>query len=213
MFEIKENFYSLMAKDQIKKLVVKQLQNFFFFDVSEDEILENYFDSVISRCDVCFQSVDNKYFKINGSVYFSPYHSGQWLIFLYYLSNECSKNNAKQLADKIYYLNKIMHGCDIYHEVELPDSFFFEHPVGSVFGRAKYGNCFFAMQGCTIGGNKGIYPVIGVNVKMLSGSKVLGNSNIGDNVTLAASTYVKDTDIPANATVFGMSPNLTIKFL
>ena len=42
------------------------------------------------------------------------------------------------IADKIYYLNKILHSVDIYHEVELPSTFFLEHPVGTVLGRAKY---------------------------------------------------------------------------
>lgn len=110
-----------------------------------------------------------------------------------------------------------MHCCDIYHAVELPEIFFFEHPVGSVFGRAKYGNYFFAMQNCTVGGNTDRmtgainYPIIGENVKMYSGSKVVGKSILGDNVILAANTYIKDAVIPNGATVFGSSPNLVIK--
>ena len=100
---------------------------------------------------------------------------------------------------------------DIYSEVRLPEVFFFEHPLGLILGRAKYGNNFFAMQGCTVGGNKGIYPIIGENVKMFSDSKVLGNSNIGDNVLISANSYIKDTDIPRNSIVFGQSPNLIIK--
>ncbi|MDC2625262.1 serine O-acetyltransferase [Bacteroides ovatus] len=112
-----------------------------------------------------------------------------------------------------------MHSIDIYHAVNLPDVFFLEHPVGSVFGRAEYGTNFFAMQNCTVGGNRDrktgelFYPVIGDNVKMYSGSKIIGKSKIGNNVTLAANTYVKDIEIPDGATVFGQSPNLVVKFL
>lgn len=95
----------------------------------------------------------------------------------------------------------------------MPESFFLEHPVGTVLGRAQYGNRFFAMQNCTIGGNKGYYPIIGNNVKMYSGAKILGNSIIGDNVSVAANTYIKDTNIPDNATIFGSSPHLVIKYL
>ncbi len=68
-----------------------------------------------------------------------------------------------------------------------------------------------AYQNCTVGGNKGFYPTLGKNFRMMSGSKILGESNVGDNVTLAANTYVKDTDIPDNSLVFGNSPNLIIK--
>jgi len=113
--------------------------------------------------------------------------------------------------DKIYYLNKILHGVDIYGEVELPSVFFFEHPLGMVLGRAKYGENFFAMQGCTIGGNKGKYPTLGNNLKMYSDSKILGNCNIGNNVIIGANTYVKDFDIQDNIMVFGQSPNLILK--
>lgn len=70
---------------------------------------------------------------------------------------------------------------------------------------------FFAMQGCTVGGNKNCYPTIGDNVKMFSNSKILGNSTVGDNVWLSANTYVKDTDIPSNSIVFGSHKDLVIK--
>ncbi len=120
---------------------------------------------------------------------------------------------GKNLADKIYYLNKIMNSVDIYHEVALPESFFLEHPVGTVLGRARYQDGFMAYQNCTVGGNKDYYPTLGQNFKMMSGSKILGNSHVGDNVTLAANTYVKDTDIPDGVTVFGSTPNLIFKYL
>ena len=106
-----------------------------------------------------------------------------------------------------------MHSVDIYHEVTLPESFFLEHPVGTVLGRAKYESGFMAYQNCTVGGNKGKYPTLGKNFKMMSGSKILGNSHVGDNVTLAANTYVKDTDIPDGVTVFGSTPKLIFKYL
>jgi serine O-acetyltransferase len=80
-------------------------------------------------------------------------------------------------------------GFKVYHEVVLPESFFFEHPIGLVLGRAKYGNRFFAMQNCTVGGNKGKYPIIGNNVKLYSGAKIIGNCVIGNNVSVAANTY------------------------
>ncbi len=82
---------------------------------------------------------------------------------------------------------------DIYHEVELPSTFFLEHPVGTVLGQAKYQDGFMVYQNCTVGGNKGYYPTLGKNFKMMSSSKILGNSIVGDNVTSAANTYVKDT--------------------
>lgn len=189
--------------------------NFFPLNENEKLLLTDNIQSVIQKSYFCFQNIDNKYFQRG---VFSPFHSGQWTIFLYFFSHIIS-NTDKTLADKIYYLNKIMNGLDIYPEVCLPDIFFFEHPLGSVFGRAQYGDFFIAMQGCTVGGNRDRttgeikYPVIGEHVTMLSNSKIIGDAKIGNNVTVAANTYIKDVEIPNNATVFGVSPNTTIKFL
>ncbi len=46
---------------------------------------------------------------------------------------------------------------------------------------------------------------------MMSGAKILGNGRIGDNVIIAANSYVIDTDIAACSLVFGSSPDLVIK--
>ena len=93
----------------------------------------------------------------------------------------------------------------------MPSIFFLDHPVGSVLGRAKYSERFSFSQNCTVGNNKGIYPTFGQNVKMMAGSKVLGNSRIGNNVIISANSYIKDFDIPSYSLVFGISPNLVIK--
>lgn len=100
---------------------------------------------------------------------------------------------------------------DLFYEIELPDVFMFDHPLGTVMGRAVYSNYFMFYQGCTVGNNYGFYPRFGEAVFMLSDSKVIGNCTIGDNVIIGANAYVKDVDIPANSLVFGQSPNLTIK--
>jgi serine O-acetyltransferase len=115
------------------------------------------------------------------------------------------------LADKLYYLNKILNSCDLYHQVNLPDIFFLDHPVGSVMGRALYGDYFSFCQNCTVGNNRGIYPVIENHVSMCANSMIIGNCHIGDNVILGAGTMIKDENIPANSLVFGQSPNLIIK--
>lgn len=200
--------------ESLVKLLVKQISNFWDITQKEIELLNQYTNTVMRRCDICMQGIDNRYF--NARV-LNPLHSGQWCIFLYYFSNTLSSFGNKELADKVYYLNKVMNGIDIYHEVQLPNVFFLEHPVGSVLGRAKYGDNFFAMQHCTVGGNidrktgELNYPIIGSNVKMYSGSKVIGKSIIGDNVTLAANTYIKDEVIPNDKIVFGQSPKIVLK--
>ena len=109
-----------------------------------------------------------------------------------------------------------MNGLDIFYAIDLPKHFGAEHPVGTVLGRATYGENFFFYQGCTVGGfhqkNGTIaYPVIGDNVKMFANSTIIGNSHIGNGVKVGAGAIIKNQDIPQNAIVFGESPNLIVK--
>lgn len=204
-------FESELDDHQLIQNLITRLRNFFFIDETEEELIKSKHPLVIEKLYKCFLNIDNKYFKHeNERLKFSYAHSGQYLIYLYFYSRIFA-DLKHPLKDKLYYLNKIMHGVDIYCEVELPETFYFEHPIGMILGRASYGNNFIAMQGCTVGGNKGIYPIIGMNVKMFSQSKTLGNCNIGNNVWISANTYIKDQDVPSNCIVFGSSPNLIIK--
>lgn len=198
-----------LSKYEINKLVDRQLTNIF----GQSNDIGVYLDATFQRIEKCFKVNRNKYYyDENGDVYFSPYHSGQYSIFLYYLANTVylSGSNDK-LATKIYYLNKIMNAVDWYYEIELPEFWGAEHPIGSVLGRAKYSNGFFIYQGCTVGGNKGKYPIIGKNVILYSNVTILGEANIGDNVVVSTGTIIKDEEIPSNCLVFGQSPNLVIK--
>lgn len=104
-----------------------------------------------------------------------------------------------------------MNGCDLYYEVNLSNYFTLDHPVGTVMGRAKYGEGFHFGQNCTVGNNRGIYPVIGENVRMCAHSSIIGSCRIGDSVTIGANSGVKDEDVPDNLIVFGYSPHLIIK--
>lgn len=206
-----EDLYSDISERDLFENLIKKLELFFFVTTEEKNNLEQLHLDVLARLRTCIKGIENKYFKFKEKPLFSYVHSGQYLIYLYYFSNECSKNGFVSLKDKLYYLNKILHSVDIYGDVNLPDVFFLEHPMSTVLGRAEYGSNFFAMQGCTIGGNKAIYPILGDDLRMYSNSKILGACNIGNNVSIAANTYVKDTDIPDNSLVFGQSPNLIIK--
>ncbi|MDD3326654.1 MAG: hypothetical protein PHW25_06180 [Zoogloea sp.] len=197
----------------LNQLVRRQLGSLFLFDSSDEPVLASSMDEALKRVENCFSYSKNKYYRKEGNVFFSAYHSGQYSIFLYFLARQVFLDSpgARSLADRLYYLNKALNGFDLYYEVTMPDVFYLDHPVGSVMGRAIYGEHFSFSQQCTVGNNKGVYPTIGVNVKMLSGSKILGGCNVGDNVIISANAYVKDQDVPANSLVFGSSPNLVFK--
>jgi len=197
----------------LSKLVHKQINNHFGISKAEKEIIQNSFKDTIERVRYCFERTPNKYYHRDGQTYFNAFHSGQYSIFLYFLSNSVSQKDDKceTLADKIYYLNKTLNGFDLFHQVRMPDVFFLDHPVGSVIGRADIGNYFSFSQNCTVGNNKGIYPKIGENVRMMASSAILGNCNVGDYVIISAGTIIKDVDIPPYSLVFGHPNQLIIK--
>jgi serine O-acetyltransferase len=202
-----------IPKEAIITSLIKQLSSFFNLSANEINTLNTLSEEVFKRCEINFLENRNKYYSKEKQAYFNPYHSGQYNVFLYYFSNTVFKEekNQEKLADKLYYLNKIMNSCDLFYEVELPDFFMLDQPVGAVLGRAKYGDFFIFTQGCTVGSNKGISPIIGNHVTMAAHSKVFGNSNIGKNTILGVDACVKDENIPDNSLVFGQSPNLIIK--
>lgn len=200
------------GRERLFALVARQLGSLFEYDAASDAAaLETGLGDALERSRRCFVRNLNKYFHKDGQCRFNPFHSGQYCIFLYYLGHSLARQGAASLADRVYYLNRALNGVDLFHQVHLPEVFSVEHPLGAVIGRAQIGNYFFFAQGVTVGGNKGAYPVIGSRVSMQSNSKVVGKSVIGDNVILAANSYVKDMTIPPNSIVFGQDRNVVIK--
>lgn len=203
-----------IGKAELLELVQLQVRNLFASTRSEQLAIAQNFEPALIRTEACFKATqDYIYYKIDGVLTFNPFHTGQYSIFLYFLSNEVWKasSGCRSAADKIYYLNKALNSLDIFYEVEMPSVFFLDHPVGTVIGRAKIGDGFRFSQNCTVGNNHGIFPRLGRNVTMHSGSKIIGDCSIGDNVVVSANTYIKDQDIPADSLVFGSTPNLIVK--
>ena len=202
-----------LSEKELNAMIARQLGSLFIFRAdTEAAVLNRSVQKALVDCEYCFSHTENKYYHRDDIAYFNPFHSGQYSIFLYFLSRSIRLDHAAgTLADRVYYLNKALNGLDLFYEVVMPRVFFLDHPVGSVIGRAQIGERFSFSQNCTVGNNKGRYPVLGNNVRMMSGSKILGACRIGDDVTLAANSYVKDTDIPPRTLVFGSSPDLVLK--
>lgn len=200
-------------RDELVSLVIMQLRNWYTINDTEILSINTIMDSVLEKVEVCFDKIANKYYysnELEGAI-LNPLHNGQYTFFLYLLSRQLFLQGESTLCDKIYNLIKIFSSCDLFYQVNMPDIFFFDHPMGSVIGRAEYSDYFSFSQGCTVGNNKGVYPKFGTHVHLLSNSKVIGNCNIGDYVIVSANTYIKDIDIPSYSLVFGNSPNITVK--
>ena len=197
---------------ELMELLEKQLNNNFILRNNKKEILEMSVIAALKKCEICFAKQNNKYYVGEHGVCFNPFHSGQYTIFLYFVSNILYlKYKNENLASRVYYLNKMLNGVDLFYAIELPNIFGVEHPVGAVMGRAKYSNYFWFYQHTTVGGNKERYPEIGEKVVLFANATIIGNSKIGSNCLISANTYIKDECVPDNTIVYGASPNLILK--
>ncbi len=203
-----------LCENDLVDLVAKQINTLFLYSPeTEAKILTEGVSRALKRCEHCFAFNKSKYYHHGKDVFFNPFHSDQYSVFLYFLSNSIysHSDNSRSLADRIYFLNKCLNGFDLFYEVEMPDVFFLEHPVGSVIGRGNFGDGFSFSQNCTIGSINDIYPIIGKNVSLMSGAKIIGDCKIGNHCIIAANTFVKNTSIDSCSIVFGASPDLVIK--
>lgn len=181
----------------------------------DDEMILSVIPDALDAIRLNYEGLPNKRFYDGKDVHFSPLVSVQWMNFLYRVSHAIYKSGGGTAADQVYYLNKILHSNDWFYAIDLPIHFHCEHPLGSVLGRATYGDYFFIYQGTTVGGNRshGVlsYPVIGTNVIMFANATVLGKTEIGNNVVISAGAQIINETIPDNCIVFGKSPDLIIK--
>ena len=175
--------------------------------------LHRYVDIALQRLEYCFARVRLKYFADEKGPRFDHRNTDHYAMFCYFLSNTVFRANGDpHLAARVYAMNKALHAIDAYYEVELPSVFAFQHPVGTVLGRATYSDYFLVYQRCSVGSSiDHDYPVIGPGVVMFGGSAIIGNSNVAGNCLFAVNAVAMDSEVPESSIVFGQSPSLTIK--
>ena len=200
-----------MTQQEIFEILKKQLVNNFSCSSDEFEFITNKIDDVLTKSVYALSKSTNKYYCDITKETYDIFNSVQNTLFLYWLSHLSFKEGYEPLAARIYYLNKMLNAVELFYAVELPDIWICDHPLGSVMGRAQYHNYFSFGQGCTVGNNHGVYPIIGEDVAMMSDSKILGKSVVGDHCVISANTCIIDAEIPPHSIVFGKSPSLIIK--
>jgi serine O-acetyltransferase len=182
-----------LSRTDLTLYVRKQFENL-FPDGTELPDLLRLVDLALGRIEHCFSRVRLKGFFVNGEARFSHWHSDQYAIFLYYLAHSAFRERpGHPIADKAYALNKALHALDAFYEVELPEIFAVQHPVGTVLGRATYSDYFICYHNCTVGANlDNDYPAFGRGVVMYGGSRVIGKTAVGDNSFVSTGAIVID---------------------
>lgn len=77
-----------------------------------------------------------------------------------------------------------------------------QHGFATLIVAESIGRNFCFNQNVTVGFGKGGKPVIGDNVRIYTGAVVAGRIRIGNNVTIAANSLVRE-DVPDNSLVYG----------
>jgi serine O-acetyltransferase len=176
--------------------------------------LERFLPRTLERVEHCFSRIANKYFSDGEGVRFDHLHTDQYAMFLYYLANTVWRESAdRQLAGRLYVLNKALHSLDAYYEVALPDIFMLVHPLGTILGRATYADYLVVYQGCTVGSTPRAhaFPVIGERVVVFGNTMILGQCDIGHDSVIAAGSLLINTDVPADSLAVGRHPKVTIR--
>lgn len=166
----------------------------------------------LQRVECCFSHVNLKYYQEGDEVIFNHLNSDHFATFLYFLSNTIwVETQDDELPTRLFYLNKIMHGIDLFYSVNMPNIFLLVHPIGTVLGHANYDDYFVAYQNVTVGADEaGIYPSFSVGTVLYAKSTVIGECHIDKNVVFGANAFLINSDVPAHKLVVGQHPNCRI---
>ena len=134
---------------------------------------------------------------------FNKLISWQYATLLYKIGRMCVENGVSVLAtDRLFLLNKALHGLDLHPQIELPETFFLSHTNAAVFARATYSDYSVFHHGITVGRKGGKRPTLEKYLVMYPSSMIIGECLVRENTVLAPGVRLIDTDTPGNCYVF-----------
>jgi serine O-acetyltransferase len=168
-------------------------------------------EKALARLEHCFSHIHRKYYHEEGKhgvVLFDHLNGDHFASYLYFLANTVWRESGdRELPTRLSYLNKRMHGLDLFYSVTMPNIFLLVHPLGTVIGNAAFQDYLVVYQNVTIGADEaGIYPVFGKGAVLYARSAVIGACRLGDDVVLGANAFILNAEIPANSVVVGQHP-------
>jgi serine O-acetyltransferase len=123
---------------------------------------------------------------------------------LYRAMRFCQAHRLKPLAFLIYRLNVILGHAVIGRNADLGPGLVILHSFGIVINtQVKAGRNLVLEHGVTIGAEKYRSPILGDNVFIGAGAKIIGDVRIGSDVKIGANAVVTK-DIPDGATAVGI---------
>jgi serine O-acetyltransferase len=202
-----------LTKSELAAYVARQLEGLFPDGAGLGDA-PRFVAGALERLERCFAAIGVKGYRDAEGPRFSHRHTDQYAVFLYYLANTAHRlAPGHPVAEKAYALNKALHALDAFYEVELPDVLLLVHPIGTVLGRATYGDYFCAYHNCTVGANlDSASPELGRGVVLYSGARVVGRTSVGANTFVSTGAIVRDAGrLADDRVVFGVSPHTGVR--
>ena len=200
-------FSSTLNPASLTSYIATLLATHFPDGLSSAADLRPVVETALARLEDNFSRIHRKYFTVDGAARFDHLNGDHLAMFLYLLANSCwTSTGDARIPTKLFSLNKILHGLDLFYSVELPATFLLVHPVGTVIGNAEYGDYLVVYQNCTIGSESGRYPRFGEGVVLNSRVSVIGDVTVGDNVVFGANAFLLGGDVPSDSIVVGQFP-------
>lgn len=131
---------------------------------------------------------------------------------LYRLSRWLHEKRLAPIAKVLTWLNFYLHGVEIASNCRIGSHFYMPHVSGTVIGAMTIGHHAVIYHQVTLGAKEIMYtyegrPIVGDNVFIASGARVIGAITIGDGCVIAANAVVNKsapaysllTGVPAKA--------------
>lgn len=132
------------------------------------------------------------------------FSDGSTAQILYRLMRFCQTHHLKPLALVLYRLNAAIGHVVIGRGAELGPGLVILHSFGIVINtQVKAGRNLVLEHAVTIGAEKGRSPVLGDNVFIGAGAKIIGPVRVGSDVKIGANAVVT-RDLPDGATAVGI---------
>lgn len=157
-----------------------------------------------------FEIFFDKKLNLLSFIYYFIINQNFKLITLYRVAHYFRKKNMRIFSALLTRVIKFLYPIDIEVACNIGVGLKMPHPLCIVIGgKVKIGDNCKIMQGVSLGGSLGksksdgqTQPIIGENVFIGAGAKIIGPVTIGDNVVIGANSVVTK-DIDSNHTAFG----------
>ena len=126
------------------------------------------------------------------------------------LAEILNRNGWGRLAKLVAMINVVIFGLEVSPKVSIGGGLFLPHTVGTVVGADRIGENCTILQGVTLGAaemdlvyTRSTRPIIGNNVFIGAGAKVIGRVSVGDYAKIGANAVVVK-DVPNHAVATGI---------